>query len=778
MENKRSGKYVIDLESNNLLSNLLDYSSLPYKLLPIARLWCVVIRDVETDQVWSASNADCTKQWLQNTLEGATTIVLHNGVKFDLVMLKLFGILEYTVSYPKANEITKDSANGTIFGKPVQIVDTLLWSRLFYPDRFGGHSLGSWGKTLGDFKGDFKEFDKYSQEMLDYCIQDTQVTKLVYQKLLHDWNSWSWELAYSMEVKLADLAINREVFGFAFDREKALRCVTDLDQRLSSLQEKVNPILPPKRLNKGEQADYTTPKIQFKKDGTASSFLEKFAAKIGAEVVGRVLKFEGREYELPYHGCVKETLEADISDLDHVKSFLITLGWKPLEWKERDLTKDSKKQPLNAQQREETLARYVEDTLTGVYRDERLDILGCSAERLTTFLKLKLESGKPMKVPTNPCVRVGVEKELCPNLIKLGTKAAFAKDFTEYLTYKHRRSSIAGGKQDEDGEPLTGYLAQAREDGRIPTPAIEIGAATNRYKHIGVANIPRVTSLYGEEMRSLFGCGEGYHQLGFDFASLEARVQGHYIMRYEGGSELADALVAAKPNDIHSIMAKKLGIPRSDAKSVNYMLLYGGSATKAAKMLGISKKAADKFVNDFWDAMPPLRDLKEALGRYYETTGGKQFVLGIDGRKLFARSKHSIINLLFQGGGAILAKWSTVFMMQNMERLGYCICPFDGKPSVINMIDYHDEVQIAVQSGLLPFKTFETEAEGQEHLDDLLVDKYTNSVLNFGKKYYYVPANAVSKAIEDGVESACKLVGLKVDLGIEWSVGLNWQMTH
>ena len=55
-----------------------------------------------------------------------------------------------------------------------------------------------------------------------------------------------------------------------------------------------------------------------------------------------------------------------------------------------------------------------------------------------------------------------------------------------------------------------------REDGRVSTPAIEIGASTSRYKHIGVCNVPRASSLYGEKMRRLFRCGDKGWQLGYD----------------------------------------------------------------------------------------------------------------------------------------------------------------------------------------------------------------------------------------------------------------------
>ena len=56
----------------------------------------------------------------------------------------------------------------------------------------------------------------------------------------------------------------------------------------------------------------------------------------------------------------------------------------------------------------------------------------------------------------------------------------------QYLTFKHRKNSLAGGKEDEDGSPSTGYLSLVREDGRISTPADTLGAASFRYLHKSV----------------------------------------------------------------------------------------------------------------------------------------------------------------------------------------------------------------------------------------------------------------------------------------------------
>ena len=125
-------KYTIDIETNNLLSNMLDFTSLPYKLNEEAELYCVVIRNAETDKVSYAVGSDITTEWLQTALFDATEIILHNGIKFDLIALKLFGVLDYEVGYLNRED--------KLFGKPVKIVDTLVRSRLHNPDRYGGHS--------------------------------------------------------------------------------------------------------------------------------------------------------------------------------------------------------------------------------------------------------------------------------------------------------------------------------------------------------------------------------------------------------------------------------------------------------------------------------------------------------------------------------------------------------------------------------------------------------------------------------------------------------------
>ena len=314
-------------------------------------------------------------------------------------------------------------------------------------------------------------------------------------------------------------------------------------------------------------------------------------------------------------------------------------------------------------------------------------------------------------------------------------------------------------------------------DKRIPTPAIEIGASTNRYRHIGVCNIARASSIYGKEMRSMFGCGDGMLQLGFDFSSLEARIQGHYILSFEG-EELAEQLLASKPNDIHTLNAKKLGIARDQAKSIGYMLMYGGSYHKAKKMLGISESEAKTLVEDYWKAVQPLSDLKEAVTKVWQERGNK-FVVGVDGRKIMTRSQHSLLNALFQSGGVICAKYTTVFIYQLLEEQGYNCNPFEhSELDMCGMIEYHDECQLAVNPKLIPLKVFDTEEQYKDFVSNWKGEQLGAETHYQSGKICIALPNPVSLAIEKAIKMAEKETRLKVPLGMEYVVHKNWYGCH
>ena len=767
-------RFVLDIESSDLLQNGLDYSSMPYRLKPDYKVWCIVLRTIDGSKVSSFHGDTLTKDHLQYALQDCREVIGHHIVGFDLPVLQLYGLIDYTVGYP--------GQSSTLFGKPVVITDTLIWSKLLNPDRFGGHGLDAWGKRLDVPKYKFNDWTKFSEEMLDYCIQDTNTNREVYKQLVWEQGNHDWSRAYSVELKLADLTLKQELFGFHFNTDLAFKNLEELRGMMQEIAAKVDPLLPPKRLSKVLLDYYTGPKLRFKKDGTVSANLIKFVDKIGAKLsVDRgLIILNGKEFPIETTEPLKEFEPATVEDIDVVKSYLLNMGWEPTEIKERDLVKNANKSVKSRSEVIETIDRYVEQTETGLFKQLRLGLLETTMPELRKFLIKKIETNqdgniKPIYVPTAPKLTVGLEKEICPNLIALGEKAEFVADVVKYYTYRHRKNSIAGGAVDEDGEPETGFISNVREDGRIPTPADTLGANTGRYKHKIVCNVPRVTSLYGEQMRNLFGCGPKLRQIGYDFASLEARIMGHYVLPYTDGAALAEALVAEKPNDIHSINAKKLGIDRSSAKSFSYAAIYGAQPKKLAKMLGISLQEAKKLFEDYWDAVPALKELKEKVEKFWEAKD-KKFIVGLDGRKLITRSKHSLINVLFQSGGAISAKWSAVNLAQELEEQGLLGNPLQHSKEDVKvwwMIHMHDEQQLAVHPSLLEVQSFASDAEAAAARQAL------DSAVGHGKKGSYIGKFCKPvECIDKGIKRACQDLKLRVDLGFEWIPGMSWGQCH
>lgn len=785
---------VIDIESNGFTDKLLDFSSFPYKFLEEAKIWCIVITDVDSGEEWSAELDGITKEWLKETLSPFYYIVAHNGIKFDFIQLYLFGLLDYKIGFIDKPDMC--------FGREVKFLDTLILSRLADPDR-GGHSLAIWGRKVGELKSDYRqqcidqgyiekddpegeEFRSYNPLMLPYCKQDCRTNAKVFKAILTEYTDHNWGDSIQMEHKLADLAIRREFLGFDFDKELADKCLVELNTKLQDLADRVEPLIPAKPLNKTELKFWTPPATQVKKNGDLDIHMINFLSKIGATCKDDGFVWEGKTYPIPYREPMKTEVRAEMKDFDHIKMYLIELGWDPIEWSERDITKDSKKKILSFDKRKDVLDRWWEDTLGGKYEKHRMEnaieMLRMSENSgLEDIYDKILDKSKekwPVRLLTAPKIRVGIEKELCPNLVKLGDKVAFAKDFADWLTYRHRRNAIAGGVMDEDtNTPSSGFLSAYREvDGRVGTPSIEIGASTARYTHKIVANVPRPSSVYGKEMRSLFRAGANAVFFGFDFSSLENRIQGSYIYKYAGGPEMAISLVAEKPHDVHTKNAELLGITRSDAKSFGYAVLYGAAAAKIKKMLNVSLDTAKKYIDDFWDGNPPLKELKTNLEKYWETTD-KKFILGIDKRKIRTRSKHSLLNALFQSGGVIFAKYVTVYLMEKMEAEGFCTDPLIGKPDICSMIEYHDEQDMYANPTLFSFELFDTEEEAEKFVSEWGGNQL--SAISKGREKYFVALpSKVSIGVEESIAIVTKRLGISVDMGFEYMLGKNWYECH
>lgn len=776
-----------DIEATNLLNEeTIDYTASPYKLLPSYSTHCVVFQNHWTGEIVAFHDGEkyvFDGREYSETIDGNTYIlpegypaveythrpmselegfikttkfrrlVAHNQISYDLLAMKAV----YGIDYSIGDEIREGGlttwTQDTWAGNKLSIWDTLVVSKCLNPDRYGGHSLeklatGGTSEKFAFRKGihQSERFKHFAADMLYYCIFDVKANTEVYDKQINDYGLFQleefqkWASALKLEHAVAELITRQEHRGFWFNMDKAQKALDELDKLMEERRVKVEPLLPPKPATKKFMGDYTPPKNQFKKNGELSSHMEKFIAKHGGELVeARKLKVFDKVYDLPLAEGVplKTEQTASIGDTTHIKNWLVGLGWHPNEYKEKDLTVDDKKNKLDDVKLLAAIDRYLDQTYSCAFKTHRLEHLenlsvGASSSKdyvRRAMLKRATRSG--IKVLTNPSFTVGADKEMCSDLERISEQFPFTKDIVEYLTYKHRRNSILGGGQDWDDpeeEPEKGYMAGVRPDGRIATPADTCGAATSRFKHRKVANVPRVTSLFGKELRELFGVGAGFFQIGYDFDSLEARVESAYCYMYDADDKAyCKSLMLEKPFDVHTMMAKAISkiigtdFGRSPAKNVKYGCTYGAQAAKVAKTIGSSVEVGNMVFEAFWDAAFPLKMLKEALQKQWEANG-KKYIIGIDGRRVPTRSAHAILNSLFQSGGVICAKRAMVLHDRKLKAEGLAVDFFlddwKNKTFCQQMIAYHDEAQLEASASLFKFKAYTYASIGFTAFDD------------------------------------------------------------
>ena len=201
-------------------------------------IWLAVTKNIDTKEIktWKAASN------LSEYLKDATLIIGQNILAFDARLL---------------NSIWKTKMSLS------QCYDTLVVSRLLEPSRENGHSLASWGTTLGLEKIDYEAvwrfmFDRretYKGECYDvvhmglletYCKRDVEVT----EKLFHELEAQLAAKKFSnesvqLEHKVAAIISKQEQNGFKLDVIYATTLLASIKGKLDSLYEEMQRRWPP-----------------------------------------------------------------------------------------------------------------------------------------------------------------------------------------------------------------------------------------------------------------------------------------------------------------------------------------------------------------------------------------------------------------------------------------------------------------------------------------------------------------------------------------------------
>ena len=224
---------IFDIEANGLLHN-------------VTKIHTICLIDTNTGAEEEYGPDDIERAVLR--LHGEE-VCGHNILGYDLRVLKWF--------FPWFN--------------PGKVWDTLILSRLLYFDLFGNdmkaakknrgidpkfrgrHSLAAWGARLGHPKDDYEErckaegidpWAEWNPMMQSYCMQDCRVTQSLWAFLKAREERWPQD-AVTMEHRVGWIILRQWIQGVRFDTEEADKVISELQQKLSELNDRLQEYFPP-----------------------------------------------------------------------------------------------------------------------------------------------------------------------------------------------------------------------------------------------------------------------------------------------------------------------------------------------------------------------------------------------------------------------------------------------------------------------------------------------------------------------------------------------------
>ena len=191
-------------------------------------------------------------------------------------------------------------------------------------------------------------------------------------------------------------------------------------------------------------------------------------------------------------------------------------------------------------------------------------------------------------------------------LEKLRSEDPVIDEILEYRQLTKLKSTYADG--------LATYIA---DDNRIHGKFNQTITATGRISSTepNLQNIPIRMEL-GRQIRKVFIPEEGYVFLDADYSQIELRVLAHM----SDDERLIEAY--KQEQDIHKITASEVfhtpldevtNAQRSNAKAVNFGIVYGISSFSLGQDLNITKKEADVYIKKYFETYPRVKEFLDNL---------------------------------------------------------------------------------------------------------------------------------------------------------------------
>ena len=269
------------------------------------------------------------------------------------------------------------------------------------------------------------------------------------------------------------------------------------------------------------------------------------------------------------------------------------------------------------------------------------------------FGKMQIPGGK--KTKTGYSTSADILEKLAPDYPVINK-------ILEYRQLTKLKSTYADG--------LVNYIAS---DGRIHGTFNQTITATGRISSTepNLQNIP-IRMEMGKAFRKVFVPKDGFKFIDADYSQIELRLLAHM-------SEDVNLIEAYKSaQDIHKITAAKVfntpldevtPLQRSNAKAVNFGIVYGISSFGLSQDLSISKKQANEYIEQYFKTYPKIKEfldnsVKNAKEKGYVTTllGRRRPIPELSSSNFMQRSfgERIAMNSPIQGTAADIIKMAMI----------------------------------------------------------------------------------------------------------------------
>ncbi len=212
-----------------------------------------------------------------------------------------------------------------------------------------------------------------------------------------------------------------------------------------------------------------------------------------------------------------------------------------------------------------------------------------------------------------------------------------------------------------------------------------------------IQNIP-IRTEKGQIIRSLFTAPNGSDVVAIDYSQVELRIISHMANEQHMMDEFN------QNNDIHTETAKKIfhlaevdRVKRSQAKAINFGIIYGMSAFGLAKQVEITKSDAQEFIDRYLKTYPRISAYMEELVDFAKVNGYVKTLYGrrrnlpninSNNRLEFEGAKRMAINTPIQGTAADVIKLAMIAVDK------YC-----DENNIEMVMQIHDELVFYVNKG-------------------------------------------------------------------------------